>query len=441
MASIAAQRSATFGGDPTAELALAIAGIPLWLGAMVASGGYQAAYFNAGSDVVARFLTGTVGGVLALTFLTFVTGLQISRPFVAILAGTAFVLGLIARLAFRALLLHAYRSDRLTERTMLIGHGEYADDLARLLIGTTGIPYRLGAVLSTADAGRPDDTWPGVPIVRGLDDVRRTCDELDIDAVLVVSGALDATQVRDVFVRLEGAPQKVLLAPAMFPLLPWRMSVETITGLPLVHIGERRMVGARAAAKRSIDLVGAAILLVVLSPIALLAMLGVLLADGRPVLFRQARIGRDGRPFTLWKIRTMVLDAEDRLDHLRDDDTAGGHFFKLQDDPRVTRLGRVLRTWSIDEIPQLLNVLGGSMALVGPRPLFSTPAEYDFVERRRLSVRPGLTGLWQTSGRSMLDGAQAMQKDLFYIENWTLLGDLIILARTVLSVLSRRGAT
>jgi len=174
--------------------------------------------------------------------------------------------------------------------------------------------------------------------------------------------------------------------------------------------------------------------------VLLAGMLAVLLADGRPVIFQQSRIGRDGRPFRLAKLRTMVRDAELQLDVLRDRNEAGGHFFKIDADPRVTWVGRTLRRWSIDEIPQLWSVIRGDMSLVGPRPLFSLPEEYDPVERRRLRVRPGLTGPWQVAGRSSVGGTEAIQKDLFYLENWTFLGDLVILARTVTSVMSRRGA-
>jgi len=195
----------------------------------------------------------------------------------------------------------------------------------------------------------------------------------------------------------------------------------------------------RGAVKRTMDVVGSILLLVALSPLLAAAMLTVLATDGRPVLFHQTRIGRDGRPFTLHKVRTMVHDAEAQLESLQHRNESDGHFFKLSHDPRVTRLGRTLRRSSIDEIPQLWSVLKGDMSLVGPRPLFSRPEEYDEVERRRLRVRPGLTGAWQISGRSSINGSEAIQKDLFYLENWTLLGDIIILARTIPSVLSRKG--
>lgn len=433
------------GGDPSAERLLAVLSLPLWLGAMSAAGAYRTAYFNAGSDALRRFLLGTVGGVLALTSLGFVLNLPISRAFVALLAAVALVLGLLARLGFRSLLLRSYRSERLVERTLVVGHDAYAVDLVRLMSDGSGIPYRAVGLCWIDGAGWDCPTDLEVPVVEALDDrgrvdLRDVCGRLGVDVVVVAAGGLAPEDMRQLFVSLEGAPQEVIVAPSLFPLLPWRMTVETITGLPLVHVSEVRLAGWRAAVKRTVDLVGGGVLLVTLGPVLLVAMLAVLVADGRPVLFRQERIGRDGRPFRLVKVRTMVRDAETQLDALRVRNEVGGHFFKLTDDPRVTRVGRVLRAWSIDEIPQLLSVMRGDMSLVGPRPLFSQPEEYDDLERRRLRIRPGITGPWQVSGRSTVSGAKAIQQDLFYLENWTLLGDIVLLARTVTTVLSRRGA-
>jgi lipopolysaccharide/colanic/teichoic acid biosynthesis glycosyltransferase len=160
-----------------------------------------------------------------------------------------------------------------------------------------------------------------------------------------------------------------------------------------------------------------------------------------PVLFRQERVGRDGQPFTMLKFRTMVEDAEERLPDVSHLNEAEGHFFKIADDPRVTGIGGTLRRWSIDELPQLLNVLRGQMSMVGPRPpLPHEVAAYDAWHLRRLRVRPGVTGVWQVSGRSDVPFDEAVRLDLFYIENWSLGYDLYLLGRTFGAVLSRRGA-
>jgi lipopolysaccharide/colanic/teichoic acid biosynthesis glycosyltransferase len=304
----------------------------------------------------------------------------------------------------------------------------------------SGVPYRAVGLLWVDGEDASQASELDVPVLYGPENVFSICRRLDVDVVLVASGGLNPTEMRDLFIRLEGAPQRVIVAPSLFPLLPWRMTVETITGLPLVHVSEVRLSGWRAAAKRMLDIVGGTVLLFALTPVLLAGMLAVLLTDGWPVIFKQTRIGRDGQPFRLVKLRTMVRDAELQLDSLRDRNEAGGHFFKINADPRVTLVGGWLRRWSIDEIPQLWCVIRGDMSLVGPRPLFSLSEDYNPVERRRLRVRPGLTGPWQVTGRSSLSGPEAIQKDLFYLENWTFLGDFVILGRTVTSVLSRRGA-
>jgi exopolysaccharide biosynthesis polyprenyl glycosylphosphotransferase len=428
------------GGIAAYEQRIALAAIPLWLAALAAAGAYRSAYFNAGSDALRRFLIGTVGGVLSVTFLAFVVNLPISRLFVGVLAAVAIVLGLAGRLLFRAFLLRSYRKSRLIERTLVIGRDDYAVDLVRLMSEGSGIPYLAVGMLWMDGVNGDRPTGLGVPILDLTSNLSESCERLEVDVVLVASGGLDPTGMRELFVALEDTPPRVVVAPSLFPLLPWRMTVETITGLPLVHVSEVRLSGWRAASKRLLDLAGASVLVVLLGPVLIVAMLAVLVADGRPVLFRQVRIGRQGRPFVLMKVRSMVREAESQLASLEGLNEAGGHFFKLSDDPRITRIGRFLRRWSIDEIPQLWSVLKGDMSLVGPRPLFSAPEDYDPIERRRLRVRPGLTGPWQVSGRSTVGGEEAVQKDLFYLENWTLLGDLIILGRTITTVLSRRGA-
>jgi exopolysaccharide biosynthesis polyprenyl glycosylphosphotransferase len=205
----------------------------------------------------------------------------------------------------------------------------------------------------------------------------------------------------------------------------------------VIHDGQRDL---EMALKRVVDIAGAVVALVVLSPITAVAALAIALTDGRPIFFSQTRIGRHGRPFTLHKFRTMVPDAEQQLDGLRPHNEVTGPAFKLKDDPRVTKLGRWLRRTSVDELPQFLNVLRGEMSLVGPRPALPSEVEsYDFWHRRRLSVRPGMTGLWQVEARMEPDFDNRAQLDLRYIDQWSLWMDLRILARTVPAVILRSG--
>lgn len=213
------------------------------------------------------------------------------------------------------------------------------------------------------------------------------------------------------------------------------MTVES-TGTPRVTAWS-----THHAAKRTFDVVGALALIVLFSPVLLIAAIRISLHDGGPVIFRQLRVGRDGKLFDCLKLRSMVVGAEAMLPELHLLAGHTGGLFKLRDDPRITRPGRWLRSFSLDELPQLVNVLRGQMSLVGPRPPLPTEvAAYTEEMQRRLRVRPGMTGLWQVSGRSDLSWDEAIRLDLFYVDNWSLLQDLSILARTFRAVFGRRGA-
>jgi exopolysaccharide biosynthesis polyprenyl glycosylphosphotransferase len=222
-----------------------------------------------------------------------------------------------------------------------------------------------------------------------------------------------------------------------------RTTIRPIDGLPMLHVEHPRLSGPRWLVKALFDRLGAALALVLLAPVLAGCALAIKFdrhAPG-PVLFRQLRVGRHGRPFAIYKFRTMRCDAEDLLAELQAANEHDGVLFKVRQDPRISRVGRVLRRYSLDELPQLVNVLRGEMSLVGPRPpLPSEVAAYPADMRRRLVVKPGLTGLWQVSGRADLPWEEAMRLDLRYVENWTLTLDLIILMRTGSAVLRSTGA-
>jgi exopolysaccharide biosynthesis polyprenyl glycosylphosphotransferase len=219
-----------------------------------------------------------------------------------------------------------------------------------------------------------------------------------------------------------------------------RLHVANVDGLPLLRLTHPTFAGAPRLLKGAIDRLAALLILLLIWPL----MLGLAVAirrDGGPALFRQTRIGRDGRQFRLLKFRSMVVDAEQRLPGLQDRNDGAGLLFKMRDDPRTTPVGRVLRRFSLDELPQLVNVLTGSMSLVGPRPPLPQEVEgYERAAQRRLLVKPGITGLWQVSGRSDLSWEQSVRLDLRYVENWTLALDALILVKTVRAVLRGGGA-
>jgi exopolysaccharide biosynthesis polyprenyl glycosylphosphotransferase len=241
---------------------------------------------------------------------------------------------------------------------------------------------------------------------------------------------------------LEGSGVDLVVAPGLVDVAGPRLRIRPLCGLPLLHVEEPELVGARRLVKAALDRVGASVALVALAPIMLGLALAVRSTSPGPVLFRQARVGKDGREFSLWKFRTMFVDAEQRLYDLRRSNVHGDEvLFKMRNDPRVTPLGRRLRRFSLDELPQLVNVLRGHMSLVGPRPpLPREVARYGQGVHRRLLVKPGLTGLWQIHGRADLSWDESIRLDLRYVENWSLSLDIMILWKTLAAVVSGRGA-
>jgi exopolysaccharide biosynthesis polyprenyl glycosylphosphotransferase len=263
------------------------------------------------------------------------------------------------------------------------------------------------------------------------------------DTVMFTSSDhLTPERMRRLSWELERGGQRLILSPSLNDVAGRRIQTQPVAGLPLIHIEAPTYTGPQRVVKRAIDLVGSAFLLVVLSPLLVVAAIAVKATSRGPVFYVQERIGRTGNSFGILKFRSMVRDADARLGELlAAQGTGSSPLFKIHEDPRLTRVGRVLRRYSIDELPQLLNVFRGEMSLVGPRP--QRPAEvalYDNAARRRLAVRPGMSGLWQVSGRSRLSWEEALRLDLYYIENWSLAADLVILWRTARAVVGSDGA-
>jgi exopolysaccharide biosynthesis polyprenyl glycosylphosphotransferase len=278
--------------------------------------------------------------------------------------------------------------------------------------------------------------------VGGLGDALALAHELAVDTIAVTSASETAAQyLRTLSWQLEGTGIELLVAPGLIEVAGPRLHIRPFEGLPLLSVEQPRFEGWSRVVKGVADRTVAALALLVLSPLLLAIALAVGVSSPGPVLYRQERVGINGRSFTMLKFRSMVQDADRQVDALRDDNISDGLLFKLRSDPRVTPVGRWLRRLSLDELPQLFNILGGSMSLVGPRPpLPSEVARYDSSVSRRLLVKPGLTGLWQVSGRSDLPWEEAVRLDLRYVENWSLALDLLILWKTARAVLSRSGA-
>lgn len=282
----------------------------------------------------------------------------------------------------------------------------------------------------------------GVPTVSGLDEVVHQAETCQADLVIVSPGwGVTGPDVRRLSWLLEHTRTGLAVVDALDSFAPHRIEVGRRGGATFVHLLPSRPAGPAQLVKVLVDRIAGLLLLTLLAPVIALLLLIVRVDSRGPGLFRQMRVGLDGRPFLLYKLRTMSVHAERERDALLGRDLGAGPLFKIPDDPRITRVGKWLRRTSLDELPQLLNVVRGEMSLVGPRPALPVEvAEYDDVELRRLAVRPGITGLWQIGGRSTLDWEASMALDLHYTDNWRPFDDVLICARTVSAVIKGRGA-
>jgi len=255
------------------------------------------------------------------------------------------------------------------------------------------------------------------------------------------SQELDSRTLRDLGWQLEGTSAELLVAPVITEVVGPRVHIRAVAGLPLLHMERPELTGLRRLTKECFDRTAALLGLLAMAPVLIAIAVAVRATSSGPVLFRQERVGQRGRTFTMLKFRSMVVGAHAMVDDLAADSDGNGVLFKKKDDPRVTRVGKVLRRYSLDELPQLVNVLRGDMSLVGPRPPLQTETErYGLDMRRRFLVKPGLTGLWQVSGRSDLSWDQSVRTDVRYVENWSLAFDFMILCRTLKEVVRGSGA-
>nr|WP_243695432.1 sugar transferase [Agromyces protaetiae] len=336
------------------------------------------------------------------------------------------------------------RGGGYSSRVLLVGSVDSATSVARQLARVPEAGYRVvGACVHGAGV---IDRLPGsnVPVYDGVEHALQTMRDLGADTVVVTSSdELGPERVKSLSWGLIPGAEHLVVAPSLIDIGGPRIHTRPVAGLPLIHVETPRFEGRKLVAKRIFDLVGSAALIVVLSPVlAGLAVMVRMSGDG-PVLFRQERVGINGEPFAMLKFRSMVVDAEARLAALAAERRDAGNtvMFKMKDDPRVTPIGRLMRRFSLDELPQLFNVLRGDMSLVGPRPpLVRELSAYDTHVHRRFLVKPGITGLWQVSGRSDLSWEDTVRLDLYYVENWSITGDLVILWRTARAVFGSQGA-
>jgi exopolysaccharide biosynthesis polyprenyl glycosylphosphotransferase len=326
-------------------------------------------------------------------------------------------------------------------RVVVVGHHGAVAELQREVTRARGCGLEVVGVC-LLDAHASPSTGSDIPVAAGLGHLHGVVAMAAADTVVLLPCShLDATTVRRTAWQLESHGTRLVLGTPLHGVAVSRTRLAGAVGLPMLDVRHARLAGPGRVVKEVWERCAAALALLVLSPLLLGLMLVVRLDSPGPALFRQTRIGRGDQPFPMLKLRTMAVDAETLREHLAQDNEADGTLFKIRLDPRVTRVGKFLRSTSLDELPQLVNVVRGQMALVGPRPALPTEvAAYEHDVRRRLVVKPGITGLWQVSGRSDLPWDEAVRLDQSYVDNWSLRGDLSILLRTVGAVVGRRGA-
>jgi exopolysaccharide biosynthesis polyprenyl glycosylphosphotransferase len=416
--------------------------LPLgWLVLLWGSGAYDRRYLGLGTDEFKRVIRASVTVAASVSFLAFATKTQLSRLSVATALVGALVLILLARILAR-FVLHVIRkrAGHAAHRLVLIGTLPEALEVYTAVTRSPAaglIPVAIHLTDGYA-AARGIDT--PVPVYAGRD-VLALVREVGGDTIAVCgSASAEPGELRRLAWQLEGSGVDLIVAPQLTDIAGPRVHIRPIEGLPLLHVEEPTLSGPALLAKNLMDRIAAGLGLLLLAPLFTAIAIAIRLSDRGPVFFRQKRVGHEGRTFRVWKFRTMYVDAEDRLAGLVDRNETDGMLFKIKQDPRVFPVGRFLRATSLDELPQLINVLWGEMSLVGPRPLPADDGDFLGDVRRRLLVRPGITGLWQVSGRSDLSWDEAVRLDLYYVDNWSLAYDLSILWRTIGVVLARKGA-
>lgn len=450
--SMVVAQGARFGWDPNAPVAgpsappywtvttvIAI----VWLTNLSLTRSREARILGHGPQEFQRVLAASWYTFAAIAIVGFLTQWQISRGYLlfALPLGTIFLM--VYRYAWRTWI-HAQRdAGQLQAQVLVVGPALMSEQMIRRLRGSRRAGYNVvGVCLPHASRGGLSDDLGDIPVLGVTEDAVEIAQAAGAEYILLSGNDdLSLNEARRLGWALEGTGIGLIVVPAMVDVAGPRMTMSPVEGLPLLHVDAAEFAGGRYFVKAVADRISAAILLFLLGLPMLIVAAVIRGTSPGPVLFKQQRIGRNGELFNMLKFRSMYLDAEDRLGDLKPQSEGNEVLFKMRDDPRVTKIGKFLRRFSVDELPQLLNVLKGDMSLVGPRPPLPSEAElWDSRVFRRQLVKPGVTGLWQVSGRSDLTWDESVRLDLYYAENWSLGGDFLIMMRTVVAVFASRGA-
>lgn len=443
-----------FGVDPSFVVSgheftyvwLSVALAVVWWFMLGAWNSRQSRILGAGPDEYKRVAAASLWLFGLVAIVSYVIRVDTARGYVGIALPVGLVGLLLGRWLLRQHLNVARQGGRSMSRLLLVGGSSSIAHLALSLDRAKHAGY-LPVAAYTPNGQYVSDVEPesGLPILGFRPDAKSILSAIEqcgADSVAISAGVqLDPQTLRHLGWELAARNIGLIMAPALTDIAGPRIHTQQVAGLPLIHVTTPTLEGGQRVAKRMFDIIVSAMMLLAAAPLMVLLAIAVKLDSPGPILFRQERVGMEGSHFRMLKFRSMVIDAEQRLAGLTQRNEGSGVLFKMKEDPRLTRAGKFLRKFSLDELPQLLNILSGSMSLVGPRPPLPTEVEaYEHDVRRRLLVKPGLTGLWQVSGRSNLSWQDSVRLDLYYVENWSLAGDLIILLRTVRAVVHGTGA-
>ncbi len=423
---------------------VAIVVVPIWVVLMAVAGLYDLDAITWGlssAGKVARTISLGIVVLILMTYLVKMPGL--SRAWTLMFWFTSIVLVLAARgIVALALTIARYRGH-LMQPTLIVGANGEASDIIRVLDADPTAGLVPVGCLTSSQAERLELDYCGgdLPVLGGARDIVDVIDSAGIDTVVIASSAFDHDVLARMIAELRTADVDVHISSGLFEVLTSRVVVNEVAGVPLITVKGISLSRTNLITKRVFDLVVSCVGLLLFAPFWLIIALLIKAGSKGPVLYTQTRVGRGGQRFEMFKFRSMYTDADARLAEVMRDNEATGPLFKMKNDPRVTPVGRWLRKFSLDEVPQVLNVLRGEMSLVGPRPPLPQEVErYSRQDWRRLDVVPGMTGLWQVSGRSALTFDEMVRLDLFYIENWSVGLDMSLIVRTIPAVIFARGA-
>jgi exopolysaccharide biosynthesis polyprenyl glycosylphosphotransferase len=412
----------------------------VWWICVLLAGGYDSRVIGLGSDEFRRIINAAFGVAMVVVVTSYLTHLDLSRSYLGMALPWAAISDLGGRFLLRKRLHFLRAQGSCSHRVVAVGHSDAVADLVTTLRRDR---YHGLSVVASCLAGQVEaELLAGVPVAGALDQVTEAVSRFEADTVAVLAcPEMGPDRLRELAWKLEKTGTDLFVAPVLLDVAGPRTTIRPVAGLPLMYLDHPDLSGGKQVIKGFFDRAVAASALLMLAPIFAGIAFAIKLIDPGPVFFRQTRVGRDGQDFMVYKFRTMRIDADRvKADYARANE-GNGVLFKIRRDPRVTRTGRWLRRWSLDELPQLLNVLVGDMSLVGPRPALPEETKrYCNRMRRRLAVKPGITGLWQVSGRSDLSWDEAVRLDMRYVENWSFALDLQILWKTCSAVIGGTGA-